>query len=161
MEPRVYSSAFLALFPAVYLAHLIDERCFWIGTADFATRYLGMPFTDAVWWAVNVPSLILLSLVSFLVARGSWPQWLVVALAIHLLLHGLGRVPTSLWTGTIAPGLITGLVLCTPLAVATLWRARSALSRRDIVRGLGVGVLSFQPFWHFALLPVLPSGPAA
>jgi len=87
MEPRVYSSAFLALFTAVYLAHLIDERC--------------------------------------------------------------------------APGLITGLVLCTPLAVATLWRARSALSRRDIVRGLVVGVLSFQPFWHFALVPVLSSGPAA
>jgi len=157
MQPRVFSRAFLLLFPAVYLAHLIDERFFWIGTANFTTQYLGIYFTNAAWWAVNVPSMILLSLVSFLVARGSWPQWVAVALAIHLLLHGLGRVPASLWTGTIAPGLVTGLVLCTPLAMATLWRARSALSGGDIVRGVIAGVVSFQPFWHVALLPVLPS----
>ncbi len=161
MEQRVYSSSWLLLFPVVYLAHLVDERYFWIGTADFATQYLGIYFTNSAWWAVNVPSVILLTLVTVLVARGSWPQWVASALAIHLVLHGLGRVPTSLWMLTIAPGLITGLLLCTPLSVATLWRGRSVFSRRETVKGLIAGLVSFQPFWHLALLPVLPSAPAA
>lgn len=161
MERRVYSGAWLSLFPAIYLVHLVDERFFGIGTAIFSTRYFGIYFTNAAWWAVNVPSVIALSLAALLVARGSWPQWVVVALAIHLLLHGLLRVPTSLWTFTIAPGLITGLLLCTPLAAATLWRARTAFSKRDAIRGLFAGAASFQPLWHLVLLPVLPAPPAA
>lgn len=155
MTARVYSNAFLALFPAVYLAHLADERFFGMGTAAFATEYLGMPFSNAVWWAVNVPSMILLALASWLVARGVLPQWVTVALAVHLLLHGLGRVPTSLWWGTIAPGLITGLVLCTPLGLVALRRAWSFLPARDMLRGVAAGVLSFQPLWHAALLLLL------
>lgn len=157
---QVYTNAWLWSFPPVYLVHLIDERYFWIGTADFASRYLGMPFTNTVWWWVNVPSMALIVAATLLVVRGTWPQWVAVAMAIHLALHGLGRVPTSLWTLEIAPGLISGLLLCTPLAAATLWRARAALPRSEIVRGVVAGVASFQPLWHFVLLPVLPAGPA-
>jgi hypothetical protein len=161
---RIYSRTWLALFPLVYLIHLVDERCYWIGTAEFATRYLGIYFTNAAWWAVNVPSFVLLAGAAWLTARGVWPQWVAVALAVHLALHGLGRVPTSLFALRVAPGLVTGLLLCTPLAAATLWRARTALSRRElcrreIARGLLAGAASFQPFWHYALLPLLPSAP--
>ena len=46
MTGRIYSNAFLALFPAVYLAHLADERFFGMGTASFATEYLDMPFSN-------------------------------------------------------------------------------------------------------------------
>jgi hypothetical protein len=161
LEQRVFSNAWIWLFPLVYLAHLIDERYFWIGTADFATRYLGIYFTNAAWWLINVPSLLLFTLAVILIVRGTWPQWVAIALATHLALHGLGRIPTSLWTLTIAPGLVTGLLLCTPLAAVTLWRALSVLPRRSFVRGVMVGAASFQPFWHFALLPVLPSAPPA
>ena len=160
MQRRVYSNAWLSLFPVVYLAHLADERWFWIGTADFSTRYFGIYFTNSAWWAINVPSMIVLALATALLARGSWPQWVAIALAIHLALHGLLRVPTSLWTLAIAPGLITGFLLCIPLSAATLWRARRAFSRREAVNGLIAGVASFQPLWHFALLPLLPRGPA-
>jgi hypothetical protein len=161
MQRRAYSTAWLSLFPVVYLAHLVDERCWGIGTVDFATRYFGIHFTNAAWWAVNVPSIALLTLAAVLTARGTWPQWVAVALAMHLALHGLGRVPTSWWTHQIAPGLVTGLALCTPLAVATLWRGHAILPRRDFVRGVLVGASSFQPFWHVVLLPVLPSAPPA
>lgn len=161
MQQRIYSKAWLWLFPVVYLVHLIDERYFWIGTADFATQYLGIYFTNRAWWWVNVPSAALMMLTALLVARGSWPQWVAIALAIHLALHGLGRVPTSLWTIEIAPGLVSGLLLCTPLAAATLWRAHGRFARSDVIRGIGAGLASFQPFWHFALLPILPTGPTA
>ena len=143
----------------VYLVHLVDERYFWIGTAEFSTRYFGIYFTNGAWWAVNVPSLLLVILAAWRTARGAWPQWVAIALAVHLLLHGLLRIPTSLWTLEIAPGLLTGVALCTPLAAATLWRGYAALSRPERKRGLLVGVLSFQPLWHAVLLPVLPAGP--
>lgn len=156
----VFSRDWLSLFPLVYMLHLIDERYYSIGTADFATQYLGIYFTNAAWWAVNIPSLLLLAGATVLVARGQWPEWVAITLAMHLAIHGLGRVPTSLWSGTIAPGLLSGLLLCTPLSAATLWRARHAFSGAQWRNGVLAGVASFQPFWHFALLPVLPAGPA-
>lgn len=160
MSPsRPYSSAWLSLFPAVYLAHLIDERYFGIGTANFATKYLGMYFTNEVWWFVNVPSFVLLAMAAALTARGGLPQWVAIALSIHLALHGLGRIPTSLWTLEIAPGLLTGLLLCAPLAAATLWRGRRVFSREQIAWGVLAGIVSFQPLWHFLLLPFLPAAP--
>lgn len=158
---KIYSNGWLFLFPSVYLAHLIDERYFWIGTAEFSTRYLGIYFTNGVWWAVNVPSMVLVAVTALLVARGTWPQWVAISLAVHLALHGLGRIPTSLGTLTIAPGLVTGVLLCTPLAAVTLWRGYKALSRPEMVRGGLVGLASFQPFWHVALLPLLPGPPPA
>lgn len=149
--------AWLWAFPAVYFVHLADERFYWIGTARFATEYLGILFTNEAWWWVNVPSLLLFVAATVAAVRGWWQPWIAVAFAVHLALHGLGRVPTSLWTGTIAPGLLSGLSLCTPLAFWTFWRAR-VLARPELVRGAVWGVLSFQPFWHFALYPFLPEG---
>jgi hypothetical protein len=158
---RIFSPEWIWLFPPVYLVHLLDERLFGIGTAEFATRYLGMHFTDFAWLLVNVPSFLLVTLTAWLVARRSWPQWLAVTLATHLALHALGRVPTSIWFSTIAPGLLSGLLLCLPLAVATWIWAERGLSRTQLLRGLLLGLASFQPLWHFLLLPVLPAPPRA
>ena len=158
-EP-ILPGAWLWSFPAVYLVHLLDERLYWIGTAEFATRYLGMYFTNPAWLWVNVPSFVAVTLATGLVARGRWPQWVVVALATHLALHTIGRVPGAIWFGAMAPGLLSGLLVCLPLAVFTLARAFRRLSRSQLRNGLGAGVLSFQPLWHFLLLPVLPRGPA-
>ena len=157
MSPRIYSTRWLVLLCVVYAAHLVDERYYWIGTADFATRYLGIHFTNTAWWAVNVPSIVLFSLAGALVARGTWPQWVALSLAVHLALHGLGRLPTSIWTREVAPGLVSGLLLCTPVAAVTFWRGYESLSRWETTRGVVVGVASFQPLWHFALLPFLPA----
>ena len=150
-----------ALYPVAYLLHLIDERYYWIGTADFSTQFFGVYFTNEAWWAVNVPSLVIVTVTAILVVRQVWPQWLAVALATHVALHGVMRVPTSAWMLTIAPGLISGLVLCIPLSVFTLIWGWSALRRTQFRNGILVGIASFQPLWHFLLLPVLPPAPAA
>jgi hypothetical protein len=149
-----------ALYPIGYLVHLIDERYYSIGTAEFSSRYFGIYFTNQAWWAVNVPSLIVLAATATLIARQVWPQWLAVALATHTLLHGLMRVPTSAWTLTIAPGLITGLALCLPLSLLTLRWGWSVLPPLQFRNGILLGIASFQPLWHFLLLPFLPNAPA-
>jgi hypothetical protein len=156
---RTSSSTWVWLFPPTYLAHLIDERCFGIGTADFATQYLGIYFTNSTWLAVNAPSFLVLTVSTWLVVRGRWPGWITAALGTHLALHGLVRVPTSVWFGTVAPGLLTGLGLCVPLAGFALFRGHRRLSRSEFRIGILVGFASFQPFWHFLLLPVLPRAP--
>jgi hypothetical protein len=71
------------------------------------------------------------------------------------------RVPTSLWALTIAPGLISGLVLCVPLSLFTFLWGWSALPNRRFRDGILLGIASFQPLWHFMLLPFLPDAPAA
>jgi hypothetical protein len=154
------SATWTWLFSPVYLVHLIDERYFGIGTANFATQYLGIYFTNSAWLAVNVPSLIAFTVSTWLVVRGTWPPWVAVSLATHLALHGLGRIPTSAWFVTIAPSLLSGLILCLPLAGFALIRGYRQLSHSQFRRGILVGVASFQPFWHFILLPVLPRPPA-
>jgi hypothetical protein len=149
----------LWLFPPVYFIHLLDERYFGIGTADFAAQQFDIYFTNTAWWWVNVPSMLLLTLATALLVRGTWPAWVAIALAVHLSYHGLGRVPTSLWTSSIAPGLLSGLLLCTPLALATAVWARGRFSRPQVLRGLVAGHASFQPLWHLLLLPILPEAP--
>ncbi len=151
------TGSWLWLFPPVYFVHLLDERFFGVGTAEFATQYLGIYFTNAAWLAVNVPSFSALTVTTWLVARRSWPDWVVVALSTHVALHALGRIPTSLWFATIAPGLLSGLLLCLPLAIVSTIRAHRALPRAQLRLGVLVGLASFQPFWHFLLLPILPT----
>ncbi len=151
----------MSLYPAVYFIHLLDERFYGIGTAAFATRYLGIYFTNFAWWAVNIPWFLGFTASASLTASGRCPDWVAVALATHLALHGVGRVPTSAWFVTIAPGLLSGLVLCLPLAIATFVRAHRTLPRAQVGIGVLVGLASFQPFLHFVLLPFLPPPPTA
>ena len=155
-------NGWLWLFPPVYLLHLIDERYFGIGTAEWASHHTGVYFTNSVWLAVNAPSFVLLTLATWLVARRTWPMWVAVALATHLALHAIGRVVGSVVFDSVSPGVVTGVILCLPLAVFAYTRLVRVLSRGQLLAGVLAGVVSLQPLWHALLLPVLPSGaPAA
>lgn len=159
---KLFPDAWIWAYPAVYAVHLLDERLWGIGTAEFATRHLGIYLTNEAWWLVNVPSTLAMLGVAALVAVGRWPQWVAVALATHLALHSLGRVPATLWLGMWSPGLASGLLLCVPLAWLTFSVGNRGLSRGQLRAGLVTGIASFQPFWHLLLLPlgVLPEAPA-
>ncbi len=160
-EELPFSSRWLWLFPPAYLAHLIDERFWGAGTANWAYTNTGIYFTNAGWLAVNVPSMLLLTIAAALSAARIWPQWVGVALAVHFVLHALVRIIGTAATGQVSPGVVTGVLICLPLAIPTLVRGYQSLSTPSYRRGLLAGVLSFQPLWHTVLLPVLPQGPAA
>ena len=154
VEPSAVFLRFGRWAPVVYTAHLIDERFWPPGTAVWATTHTPLVFTNEAWLLVNVPSLVLFAWASKQTMRGRWAEWVAVALAIHLVLHALTRVAGSIGSGTVAPGTITGVVLCLPLAVPLLLDARRRLTSRDVGTGLVAGVASFQPIWH-GLLHVL------
>ena len=161
IENQPFSSRWLWLFPPAYLAHLIDERFWGAGTANWAYASTGIYFTNAGWLAVNVPSMVLVTVAAALAAARVWPQWVGVALGIHFALHALVRIVGTPATGQLAPGVVTGVLVCLPLAVPSLLWGYRSLSTASYRRGLLAGTLSFQPLWHAVLLPVLPQGPAA
>ncbi len=157
----MFAARWLWLFPPVYFLHLLDERFWGPGTANWATANTGVYFTNSAWLAVNIPSFILLTLATALTASRRWPDWVAIALATHLTLHALVRIIGTTVTGTVSPGVVTGVAVCLPLALPVLVRGVRLLSQAQFRKGLIVGVLSFQPLWHFMLLPFLPDGPPA
>ncbi len=105
--------------------------------------------------------MLALGLVVVLVSRRAIPEWAVVALGVHLLLHAVMRIFGTLVFASISPGLISGVLLCLPLAVWSLARGYRQLSHRALRAGAIAGFLSFQPLWHAILYPLLPTAPPA
>ena len=159
---RVFPATALWAFVPVYFVHLLDERFWGGGTANWATAHTPFYFTDCAWLWVNIPSMLALTLVVVLVARGVVPEWAVVALGVHLLLHAVTRIVGTVIFTTVSPGVVSGVLLCLPLAVWSLARGYRQLSRRALRSGVIAGVLSFQPLGHALLYPFLPTAmPAA
>ena len=157
----IFSHSWLWLFPPVYLVHLIDERLFANGTAAWATQHMGVYLTNEAWLIINVVWFFFFTLSTWLVARGTWPDWVVLALATHIAVHSLARVWGSLVFAGWSPGVVSGVTLCLPLAAATFARSFRRMAPRQVVTGLIVGGASLQPLWDFLMLPVLSPRPAA
>jgi hypothetical protein len=153
--------AFLWIFPPVYFLHLLDERFFGIGTAAWATRHMGIYLTNDAWLIINVVWFALLSVITWLVARGTLPNWVVVVLATHIAIHSLTRIWGSIVFPGWSPGVLTGVVVGLPWAAAMFYWARRTCSRRQLALGVIGGVLSLQPLWDFLMLPVLSPRPPA
>ncbi len=158
---RVFPTAVLWTFVPVYFVHLLDERFWGVGTANWATAHTPFYFTNYVWLWVNIPSMLVLGLVVVFVTRGVIPEWAVVALGIHLLLHSVTRLFGTLIFVSVSPGVISGVLLCLPLALWSLARGYRQLSKSALRPGIIAGVLSFQPLWHAVLYPFLPTAPPA
>ena len=156
-----FSALCVWLFPPAYFVHLVDERFWGAGTANWAYTYTGTYFTNEAWLAVNIPSMIVLTVAAGLCAARRWPQWVAVALALHFLLHAFVRIVGTPLSGVIAPGAVSGVLVCLPACHPHPAAGISHLPWRGFRNGLVAGALSFQPLWHTLLLPVLPDGPAS
>ncbi len=71
------------------------------------------------------------------------------------------RLVGTLVFASVSPGVISGVLLCLPLALWSLARGYRQLSKSALRKGLIAGVLSFQPLWHAILYPFLPTAPLA
>ena len=151
----------LWLFPPVYFVHLLDERFFGIGTAAWATRHMGVHLTNEAWLIINIVWFLLLTLITWLVARGTLPNWVVVILATHIAIHALTRVWGSVVFPGWSPGVLTGVVVGLPWAAVVFYRALRMYSRRQLALGVIGGIVSLQPIWDFLMLPILSPRPPA
>ena len=138
------------LFALVYGLHLLDEGLLPPGLARWAND-LGYPFSPEHWLAVSSASFVLFSAALWLVARRTWPSWVLVALATHIGLHGLAHLGASVWAGSVSPGMLTGLFLALPLSVWTFRWGQQVLDRKLLVRSVLVGAATFQVPWDLMI----------
>ncbi len=158
---RLFPEVLFWAYPIVYFVHLLDQWFWGPGAAQWATAHGTLYFTNYAWLWVNVPSMFILTLAALLTARQQLPAWVAVALGVHLALHALMRIAATAVFSSVPPGLVTGVLMCLPLAIPTLLRGYQGLPAREFRLGVLAGLLSFQPLWHLVLYPVLPHGPAA
>ena len=138
------------LFAIVYGLHLLDEGLLPPGLPAWSTER-GFYFTTAHWLSVSLVSFVLFSGSVWLVARRTWPTWVLVALAVHITLHALAHLAASVWGRSLSPGAVSGLVLALPLAVWTFRWAWLEFSRKAIVLSALLGAASFQAPWDVAI----------
>ncbi len=134
------------LFVVVYGLHLFDEGLVAGSLPQWSTEH-GYHFTTQHWLIVSSISFCLFSASVWMVARRTWPPWVLVALAVHITLHALAHLGATVWALSFSPGLLSGLTLALPLAVWTFRWAEHALSRKVLVRAAILGVVSFQAPW--------------
>jgi len=158
---QVFPRPWLWLFPPGYLVHLIDERFFGIGTAAWATAHMDVYLTNDAWLIINIVWFLGLSALTWLIARGSLPDWAALVLATHFAIHSLTRVWGSAAFPGWSPGVVSGVLIGLPWSVAMFYRGTRELEPRRIALAVALGVLSLQPVWDFFMLPILSPRPLA
>jgi hypothetical protein len=134
------------LFAAVYGLHLLDEGLVAGGLPRWSSEQ-GFHFTVLNWLSVSSLSFFLFTGTVWLVARRTWPPWVLVVLAVHLTLHGLAHFGASMWWHSLSPGALSGIVLALPLAAWTFRWARLALPPKTFVGAAVLGAATFQAPW--------------
>ncbi len=157
----MFPRSWLWLFPPGYLVHLVDERFFGEGTAAWATAHMGVHLTNQAWLVINVVWFVGFLLVTWLIARGSLPEWVALALATHFAIHALTRVWGSAVFPGWSPGVVSGVAVGLPWAGAVFLRGLRELETKQVALAVGCGVLSLQPLWDFLMLPILSPRPPA
>ena len=151
-----YTRPPLWIFPVVYGLHLLDEGLVAGSLPRWATQH-GFPFTVQHWLLVSSISFVVFCAAVALVARGVWPRWLLVSLAVHVSLHGLAHLGASVWMLSLSPGALSGAALALPLGLWTFSWATREFERRLLILGIAIGAISFQAPWDIAVRLVLGS----
>jgi hypothetical protein len=134
------------LFAVVYGMHLLDEGMVAGGLPRWSMEQ-GFYFTTWNWLSVSSLSFVLMTAAVWLVARGTWPRWAMVAMAVHLTLHALVHLGASIAWLSLSPGAVSGVVLALPLAAWTFRWASHVYPRRIVVRSALLGAATFQAPW--------------
>ena len=122
---------------------------------------MGVYLTNEAWLIINIVWFVLLTLTTWMVARGTLPSWVVVILATHMAIHSLTRIWGSVVFPGWSPGVVSGVAVGLPWAMAVFYRGFRVYSHRQLAFGVLGGVLSLQPLWDFLMLPVLSPRPPA
>ena len=127
------------LFPLTYLLHIAEEWWGGEGFPAWINRIAGVRMEAGQFLVWNSLALFCLTVGVFLAMRTKSLRWLPLAFGVAFLLNTLSHLVASLLTASYSPGLVSGLLLWTPLGTVTLLRARKSLSRRAFHAGLIVG----------------------
>jgi hypothetical protein len=136
----------------LYGFHLLEEYAAPPGLWLWVETRFQIPFSHFHWLAVNIAFFALFLAAAHRLAKEAGPPWLTVAISVHLGLHAAMHLTHSILKSQYSPGLVTSLVFCLPTACALMPLALNSGSRRSILLGAVVGVATFPPLIHAAVL---------
>ena len=128
------------LFPPTYALHLVEEYFFSGGFPAWVADALGIGFTNAEFVAWNMLALLLMCVGAWLVSRHAKFRFIEIALAVAVLGNVAAHVIGSLLTWSYSPGLVSGVVVWSPLAWIRLRSARRASTGRARQAGTCLGL---------------------
>lgn len=127
------------LYPLAYGAHLADELWFGPGFPAWISARTGVAVSVQQFGSLNA-ALFVGMLVLVVLARWWWPP-LILVLAGVVTVNGLLHLGASIATGTVSPGLATGLLVWLPLGVGTIRWGRGRFDRAVFWGSLASGLL--------------------
>lgn len=152
---RRFSGRWLWLFPVTYVAHAVEEIWAGGGYAAWISSLSGQPITDIELLVIHVALIVGMSAVVALVQARQRFCWSIVAFAVVVTGNTLMHAVSTWLTRSYSPGLVTGLVLWSPLGVFAVWRAHGSLRRADVAWGAAIGIVATLVISMLALNPSL------
>lgn len=136
--PPSPTGTWLWLFPATYLAHIVEEL-----VADFPSwlrRISGTAFNPGQFLALNAAAWLVMC-AAVLVARSRrGGSWLVPALGSAVAANAVLHLGGSLVTAGYSPGAVSAALLWVPLGALALRRSWVALPRMSFAAGVVAGL---------------------
>ncbi len=108
------------LFPITYLLHIAEEYWSGPGYSDYLLRLRGVQLAPTHFLLVHAIGFALMMVGIVLARRLNFPNLLSVILGAVVLVNGLTHTILSLTHAEYVPGLITSILLWTPLGILTL-----------------------------------------
>jgi hypothetical protein len=134
--------AWVWLFPATYLVHIVEEFLAAEGFPAWVSRHAGFDVTVTEFLLVNAVALALMSICSVLVLRRPSFLWLGVTVGAIAEVNGALHLAASLVTRSYSPGVVSGTVLWIPLGALAIYVGGRFLRPRifwaAVVAGLAV-----------------------
>ena len=132
MLPKKLYNLLVIIFPFIYLLHNAEEWFVFSCKSSFILSYiqagikvissinpeiLSMAFGVALIFTTIIPIVVTL-----IIWRNTTPLNIMILLVIAFvtLTNAVSHITTSIFLGFLAPGLITGLILCLPYSIAVI-----------------------------------------
>jgi hypothetical protein len=138
---NVLRGAWLWLFPATYLAHILEEGLAGERFYRWARRLIRRSITPDAFWALNAVFLAAMT-GAILVLRAGHAAWLLPGLGTLIALNGMGHAVGSILARRYSPGTVSGLALWLPLGLAALVLSKPVLAAGSWWLGIAAGILA-------------------
>ncbi len=127
------------LFPVAILAHVAEEALAGETFPAWVSRVAGVDVSMSEFLVMNVVALVVVTAGAAIAARPGG-AWATAALGAAVLANALFHLAGVLASGWYAPGIVTAVLLWTPLGVLALVHAVRCARGREVAIGVLVGM---------------------
>ncbi|MFN2453149.1 MAG: HXXEE domain-containing protein [Pyrinomonadaceae bacterium] len=135
-------SAWIWLFPATLLVHLVEEYVGGVAFADSPRGMRGINISRPLFVILTGAGLLLVVAGVAAAQRFGFSQLMLAILGIFVLINGISHTITTTLKAEYNPGVISGLLLWIPLGAMTLVRVKGNMDGQRFWTGIALGIIS-------------------